>query len=515
MGLRRLAVWSLWINKKIRELRFNFSTLLFLFLFFQVHSGFSQNKNTIWCFGDSAGINFNDPLNPLPISTSLDTRGSCVSIADSTGNLLFYADTRSNIVVYTTQIWNAANDLIENGDSIIGGNWYNDLIIIPKPDMPTQYYLFCMGSSALDGLYYSVVDMSENGGLGKVIQKNMVLHSYQGWDGFTAVKHANGRDWWLISKDRRTGTQPSGDNFFTIYLISPAGIIETRQAIGSFVYGGAGTMVFTKSGNKLLFSTWRGLIELLDFDRCTGVFSNPVIVSGVRLVGSAVTASSAFSPNEEVIYVCQNDTTCYLFQYDLTAPNIAASKETLTVVNSPYYYSGMLRLAPDDKIYWSGFWQNGIIYTYPYADTMYNQQNMNLSVINDPNVIGSGCNLSMNSFFLNSKRTYYGLPNNPDYELGAEVGSICDSLSNGLDHLTPLEDFIIVYPNPFTNELNLLSKYPIRTKLILRNALGQEIFRKTIGEKESINLSSLSDGIYFLELISEKGIQRMKLMKVK
>ena len=51
--------------------------------------------------------------------------------------------------------------------------------------------------------------------------------------------------------------------------------------------------------------------------------------------------------------------------------------------------------------------------------------------------------------------------------------------------------------------------------LILWNAMGQEIFSKTIGEKEPINFSSLSEGSYFLELISEKGIQRMKFMKVK
>lgn len=41
--------------------------------------------------------------------------------------------------------------------------------------------------------------------------------------------------------------------------------------------------------------------------------------------------------------------------------------------------------------------------------------------------------------------------------------------------------------------------------LILWNAMGQEIFSRTIGEKESINFSSLSEGSYFLELISEKG----------
>ena len=36
------------------------------------------------------------------------------------------------------------------------------------------------------------------------------------------------------------------------------------------------------------------------------------------------------------------------------------------------------------------------------------------------------------SFSLGGARTYYGLPNNPDYELGAWVGSPCDTLTVGL-----------------------------------------------------------------------------------
>ena len=514
MELRRPAIWSLWINKKIRELRFNFSTLFFLFLVLQVHSGFSQNQNNIWCFGDSAGINFSDTSNLITFSSALDSRGSCVSIADSSGQLLFYANTRATLPGFTTRVWNSTNQLMDGGDSIVGRGWYNELIIIPFPGSSSLYYLFSAGVTGFYGLFYSVIDMNENGGLGKVIQKNVPIHTYGTWDGLAAIKHANGRDWWLITKDNRSGS-PNGSNVFTKYLITDTGITEILQPSGSFVYGSAGTMSFSRSGTKFLFATWAGLIEVFDFDRCTGLFSNPVVVSGVRLTGNKLTIGSAFSPNENVIYISQNDTTSYLFQYDLTAPNIATTKDTISTINSPKIAGGLLKLAPNDKIYWSCVWNNGVSNNYPYADTMFHTQNMNLSVISTPDSLGSACNFSLYGFYLGGKRTYWGLPNNPDYELGAEAGSVCDSLSNGLEGLTPLEDHIVVYPNPFTNELNLLSKYPIRTKLILRNALGQEIFRKTIGEKESINLSLLSDGIYFLELISEKGIQRMKLMKVK
>ena len=42
--------------------------------------------------------------------------------------------------------------------------------------------------------------MSANGGLGEVIQKNVQLHNYKSADGLTAIKHGNGRDWWIINR---------------------------------------------------------------------------------------------------------------------------------------------------------------------------------------------------------------------------------------------------------------------------------------------------------------------------
>ena len=53
-------------------------------------SAYSQKQNNIWCFGDSAGIDFNNVSNPITFSSSLDSRGSCVSIADTNGQLFFY-----------------------------------------------------------------------------------------------------------------------------------------------------------------------------------------------------------------------------------------------------------------------------------------------------------------------------------------------------------------------------------------------------------------------------------------
>jgi hypothetical protein len=54
--------------------------------------------------------------------------------------------------------------------------------------------------------------------------------------------------------------------------------------------------------------------------------------------------------------------------------------------------------------------------------------NMNLSVINQPDSLGSLCDFQPYSFNLGGKRTYLGLPNNPDYDLPALAGSPCDTL---------------------------------------------------------------------------------------
>ena len=505
------VVKLLLLFKKKCESKRILTTFIFLLLIFFPELSNCQKQNNIWCFGDSSGIDFNDSLNPIPISTSVRTRGSCVSYADSSGQLLFYANTRAGMPGNSTRIWNSLNQLMENGDSIVGRGWYNDLIIIPNPASATQFYLFVIDPTSFYGLYYSLIDMQENSGLGKVVLKNIQIHPYQGWDGIAAVKHANGRDWWLITKDDRNG-DPLGDNIFTIYFISPSGIAESRQGIGNRVWGNACHMQFSKSGSRLLFSTNAGLIEFFDFDRCTGIFSNAIVISGIRGGGSAITLSSTFSANENVIYVSQNDTTSYLFQYDLTASNIAASKDTLQVINSPVYYAGLLRLAPDDKIYWSGLWNNGVNYTYPYADTMYNQFNMNLSVINDPNVLGSGCNLTMNSFYLNGKRTYWGLPNNPDYSMGSVAGSICASLTNSV--LENLDFNFEIYPNPTTDKFYIKLSEEAQGDFKMFDHLGRNVMSGNLSRNSELDLVNFKPGIYYFELHILNKIFRRKIVKV-
>ncbi|MBK7232152.1 MAG: hypothetical protein IPH93_07780 [Saprospiraceae bacterium] len=95
--------------------------------------------------------------------------------------------------------------------------------ILEWPDRPTEFAVIHRAyknsgiGDTVDHLYYSSVDLNKNAGLGRVIKKNVIL--YQGdmyKRHFDIVKHANGRDWWIITYKVKSDTaltfllQPDG-----------------------------------------------------------------------------------------------------------------------------------------------------------------------------------------------------------------------------------------------------------------------------------------------------------------
>ena len=489
-------------------MRYFLSISLVLFSFLNLYS---QKRNNIWCFGDSTGIDFNQTPS-VPIVTSLDTRGSCVSVADSMGSLLFYANTRAGLIGNTTRVWSKKKQIKQKGDSIVGRGWYNELISIPMPDSPNKYYLFSIGVTSIFGFYYSIIDVSLNGGFGSVIQKNVQLNTYKAWDEIAAIKHANGRDWWIITKDYDSFT---AQDSLHAYLVSPNGIQESIQRVGVAALGNIGNMTFSKNGSRFLFNTNSGLIEIMDFDRCTGLFTNPNVIINSSSGNWNITGS-ALSTNGNVAYFSNIDATTELIQLDLTASNIWASRDTIVQLSHPFETGGSLRLGPNNKIYWSCAWTNGINFNYPYQDTMYHTENMNLSVINNPDVVGSGCNFSLYSFNLGGKRCYWGLPNNPDYDLGPVVGSVCDSLSNGLNENGNDNNLIRIYPNPVGNFAYVTIDNQQIFSVDALNSLAQSFhlsFEKSVS-KLKIDTSQLPAGIYILYLKSNEKQYMLKFLKV-
>jgi hypothetical protein len=321
---------------------------------------------------------------------------------------------------------------------------------------------------------------------------------------------------------RNLETNPlSPNNEFHSYLVTPNGISNPMvQNIGSLNSTNLAHIAFNSTGSKMAFINYKGLMELYDFDRCSGMISNPETVYAENLQFPWPQRWSAcFSPSGNILYVTHvaafAPDSCYLVQYDLTSANIAASADTLW--KTPFMLNmGQLKLAPDNKMYLSNNYNGG----YPYNDTTYNMFNMNLSVIHYPDSLGQACNLQPYSFYLGGARTYFGLPNNPDYDMPALAGSPCDTLT-GIDESVTLnqpELFVTYVPQwqkLFVNAQKLKGK---KYLLNIIDLSGKIIYREP-GNLSSpyftkdIYLPDLSSGMYVVSLQTEQETLPAKFIK--
>src|SRR5690606_40020309 len=100
-------------------------------------------------------------------------------------------------------------------------------ITVPLPGSDSLWYIFHPdqfhsgdpGRDTIGALYFSIVDMSLNSGLGGVVMKNQLL-LLPSTEKVTAVRHCNGVDWWIVGHE----ATPQGSNRFFSFLLSSAGI---------------------------------------------------------------------------------------------------------------------------------------------------------------------------------------------------------------------------------------------------------------------------------------------------
>jgi hypothetical protein len=258
----------------------------------------------------------------------------------------------------------------------------------------------------------AIISTTANGGLGKVIaRKNPVLTGDTLMeDGLKAVKHANGRDWWVLKP------QWNSKEYYRI-IIDPAGAHNLGIAsVDLPILNGGGCSTFSPDGSKYVIynaiDVNRGsYLDIFDFDRCTGYLSKQI-----QIHGTGVSGGVCISPNSRYLYHNKSDTA---FQYDLHATDIPASRKVVAVndgFTDPFpvrFY--MMQLAPDGRIYSSA--TSGARY---------------LHVIHRPDEAGTACGYEQRGIRL-YKYNDFSVPNFPNYRLGPLDGSPCDTL--GLDNL--------------------------------------------------------------------------------
>jgi PKD repeat protein len=381
-----------------------FVSIILLLPLFQTVLGQSNEAN-IWVFGKSVLLNFNTTGPPtVDFNSIILTQEGCASIANPDGQLMFYTDGR--------YVFNQVHDTMDNGKGLKGDfGSTQSAIIVPKPQEPNIYYVFTvpeLGNPV--GLNYSVVDMSYNGGLGKVTQKNVFLTTPV-TEKVTAMKHANNEDVWVITHKWRTFQVWGGDTAFypsdTIlaYLVtsqgvSPTPVISTVGAkLGGYMHNTVGYLKGSPGGDKLAMAVfYSNFYQMFDFNAETGIVSNPITFPGFyRGYGLE------FSPNSRYLYVSEQDPqasdTMYISQFDLYAGDTNAIKNSKvrvgTTTNEAAIGRGALQVAPDQKIY------------------ITRAEMPRMAVINNPNLKGVECGFVSDGLIWNSISAHickYGLP---------------------------------------------------------------------------------------------------------
>jgi gliding motility-associated-like protein len=352
----------------------------------------AQQEAAIWYFGRNAGLDFNSG-NPVPLTNGqLNTYEGCSTIADINGNLLFYTD--------GITVWNQNHTTMTNGFGLLGDpSSTQSGIIVPRPGDPNSYFIFTAG--ILDnpvGVNYSEVDMTQNGGLGAVTTKNVALINPTS-EKLTAVQHANGTDYWVITH----GWQ---NDAFYAFLVTAAGVSPTPVTSNVGIdlanpgpFGGStnaiGYLKVSPDGTKIGIIHNNLGAELLQFNPATGVVSNAITLNSERGVYGI-----EFSPDSNVIYVGYGffvgfnfELRANVYQYDVSTTNAVAIQNSATLVSPIQTIEiGALQLGIDGKIYVAQFDQ-----TY-------------LGVINNPNTLGLGCNYVENGVALAGRQSSLGLP---------------------------------------------------------------------------------------------------------
>ena len=493
-----------------------------------VHAQFTDRY---WAFGDSAGIDFKNLTSPQPANSVLRVRGTCASICDSAGDLLFYCGSPNwaqwlapNTIFTDGTVISKSHQVMQSGDSLVGALWYQEMAIVPDPGNHNRFYIFSAGvTNATHGFFYSIIDLSYNGGLGKVVQKNIQLRNDTITDAVAVVRHGNGRDWWVVVRSWKN--VPTKD--ITAYLVSPTGVVgNPTQFIGPNVaYESFYRLKFNLNGDHLYNTASTGAIERYNFNRCTGVFSNRQIYSTPSSVYNSIW-DFEISPDESKIYIYiiyqgALQDKAYLIQFDTNNSNFLSSADTISIFSDPDR-PGSLKLGPDRKIY-SSIYSNvsDTCFNYLYCASTYTNTNSNLSVINYPDSLGSSCDFQPYSFYLGGHKAYYGLPNNPNYELDTLHGSPCDTLTAvGLNDLFSKNKELKLYYDKtwqivFVNAEELQGRNATLEFYNINGQLIESISSETDGSyfSKSSSFASQTDGVYIVRLQTDKEVLTGKFVK--
>jgi gliding motility-associated-like protein len=449
----------------------------FLFIFLANTALVAQKRGAVWYFGYGAGLDFRTDTVKAITDGVLSTDEGCATLCDNQGNLLFYTDGRS--------VLTKKHKIMPNGGDLLGDKTSTQSsIIVQKPNSATSYYIFTVGPWAdTNGLCYTVVDMSQNNGLGVVtVEKNIRIVAPTA-EKVTAIQHSNGVDFWIV-------THLYGNNTFLSYLLTSAGVDTANPVISNVginidfdVNYVVGYLKSNLAGTQIACANRANNVGLFNFDKSTGILTPAFefVFKSLSLFGPY---GVEFSPNGKLLYVAVEGVSHPIYQFNLESADSLTMMNTAVPLGYSGYDLGALQLGSDGRIYIAS--ENA-----PF-----------LGVIEYPDSVGLSCNYIEQGINLNGRLSKKGLPNFSNVIIEVDTTTTPPPVEK------PDTTAAIVFPNVFTpnadgvNDLFLAQVFGTFDdfNIEIYNRWGSLVFQSSRADFNwdgTYNGRACADGTYF------------------
>jgi hypothetical protein len=415
------------------------------------------------------------------------------SVLNKNGNLIPYGDSISPTPISLSNLENAGNNFPQNS------------FIFQHSEDSSLYTMvhttkFQPGTIGPLTLWKSIIKIGADSSLSMVEKNTIIISDTIEGTGISGCKHANGRDWWVIVKER------FNTNYYAILFTPDSMYISRMNMPGSKYAYDAAAMKFSNDGRYYAVYGSSDGLRVYKFDRCSGQFEFLSYINDPQN-GSQLGISCCFSPNGKYIYFNTYDKIHRVsIQSSLSDNDVELVRDYTLFVDTAFgfdVYYLFLENSNDGKLYLGSTNSSRFYCTIDNPDAI------------DIADIGYHHFEFQIPYFNNHTYT-----NHANYTLGPLAGSPCDTLGLGKNELLNTTIAIEIYPNP--NQGNFTVNYSPQAEsgiLYIYDLNGHLVFNEYIApwsNTKNIKLDhKLSDGMYAinLEFGSVRGIEKFVIKR--
>ena len=493
--------------------------LLFFFCMLLANFCFAQYKNNKWLMGESGTPPYPFGGSMVEINNNLRTVTYQPKSIWHSGCFSGLSDVDDDWFLYTNGgvICNKDHDTLVNGGdlspnstgatSFLGFPFPSQALFIPGDTLNQRHYLLHLnweGGVVVPGfgaapiatkLFYSRIDPLAANGQGEVISKNnVILEDTLEVGNVLAVRHGNGRDWWVVVKRFTKDLHYS-------FLVTPdsvyAPIILNTDSTPAHIIGGQASI----SPNGKFYASFSNTsqLRLFDFDRCSGNLSN----YRSKFITNTLAGFTSFSPNSRFLYIASYDS---LWQFDMEASDVLASQTFIA------RYDGFVDTTLNTG---TGFWNHWLGPDGKIYMTTSNQSRK-LHVINQPDMPGQACDFQQHSVDL-PRLNNFTTPSYINLSLYHNPDSPCDTLGVGISKLSIANYELGIFPNPSNGRFSVeYTPQRVSGMLFVYDIEGKEVYSEYVSPFTSIKNVDLSgkleNGLYAVCLVFGKSRSMVKMV---